>query len=426
MILEGNQRAGDRELALHLLKDENDHVEVYELRGFVSDDLESALKEIRAVSKGTRAKQYLYSLSLNPPPNAKVSTETFLHTIERVEKTLNLNNQPRGIVFHEKEGRRHCHVVWSRIDAQEMKAIPLPHTKRKLMEISKSLYIEHGWQMPKGMLNSQERDPNNFTHAQWQQSKRIGKDPKEIKKAFQDCWSISNNQDEFAKALETRGYRLAKGDRRGFVALDHRCEVFAVSKWTGLKTKAVREKLKQEDRLPSVSDTRVKIATDMTRSLTAMQAQQEKAIRERQRVIEEKRKALVEKQRLERAAQKRTHEQRKILETLARQARYRKGLSGLLDRVSGKHKKIRVQNEKETLQHRQRDRREKDHLIFQHLEHRQSLTKRHERLEQFKENRKQALSQDVQQFREITQKKRDVFEFQKAMSSRRKTIKREL
>ena len=33
MILHGNQRGGARDLALHLLKDENEHVEVHELAG---------------------------------------------------------------------------------------------------------------------------------------------------------------------------------------------------------------------------------------------------------------------------------------------------------------------------------------------------------------------------------------------------------
>ncbi|MFK7828758.1 MAG: hypothetical protein AB8B57_03155 [Congregibacter sp.] len=65
MILHGNQRGGARDLALHLLKDENDHVEVHERRGFVSDNLVSALNEAYAISKGTKAKQFLFSLSLN-------------------------------------------------------------------------------------------------------------------------------------------------------------------------------------------------------------------------------------------------------------------------------------------------------------------------------------------------------------------------
>lgn len=49
--------------------EDNEHVDVHELRGFMSDDLKSAFHETYAVSRGTRAKQYLFSLSLNPPQN---------------------------------------------------------------------------------------------------------------------------------------------------------------------------------------------------------------------------------------------------------------------------------------------------------------------------------------------------------------------
>ena len=252
MILQGNQRGGAKDLALHLLKDENDHVDVHELRGFVANDLVSALNEAYAVSRGTRAKQFLYSLSLNPPPSEKVSTASFENAIARVEKKLGLVGQPRAIVFHEKNGRRHCHAVWSRTDTKAMKAIPLPYTKRKLMEISRDLYLEHGWQMPKGMIQSEESDPLNFTLAQWQQAKRLGKDPQAIKQVFQDCWAISDNLVSFKEALKSRGYILAKGDRRNFVALDHRCEIFAVPKWTVLKTKEIKAKLGEASSLPPV------------------------------------------------------------------------------------------------------------------------------------------------------------------------------
>jgi hypothetical protein len=64
-----------------------------------------------------------------------------------------LDGQPRAIVFHEKEGRRHAHCVWSRIDAQTMTARPLPYFKRKLMEVSRELYLEHGWKLPRGFEN---------------------------------------------------------------------------------------------------------------------------------------------------------------------------------------------------------------------------------------------------------------------------------
>ncbi|SCX54398.1 hypothetical protein SAMN05720354_11439 [Nitrosospira sp. Nsp1] len=52
-------------------------------------------------------------------------TETFEQAIERAEEKLGLNGQPRAIVFHEKNGRRHCHAVWSRIKMDEMKAVQL-------------------------------------------------------------------------------------------------------------------------------------------------------------------------------------------------------------------------------------------------------------------------------------------------------------
>ena len=56
------------------------------------------------------------------------------------------------IVFHEKNGRRHAHCVWSRIKAGEMRAVNLPYFKRRLQEVSRELYLKHGWTMPRGFI----------------------------------------------------------------------------------------------------------------------------------------------------------------------------------------------------------------------------------------------------------------------------------
>lgn len=141
-------------MALHLMNGEmNEHVELHEVRGFVSENIMGALNEIYAVSKGTQAKQFMYSLSLNPLGEEAASTADFETAIEKAEKKLSLEGQPRVVVFYEKEGRRHAHCVWSRIDSNEMKAIPMSHDHRKLKTLSKSLYLEHGWQMPRGFRN---------------------------------------------------------------------------------------------------------------------------------------------------------------------------------------------------------------------------------------------------------------------------------
>ena len=226
------------------------------------------------MSQATRARQFLFSLSLNPPPEENVSTQAFEDAINRIERKLGLRGQPRAIVFHTKEGRRHCHVVFSRIDAQKMKAIPLPYTRYKLREISRDLYIENGWKMPRGFINSKNRDPNNFTLAQWQQAKRAGKDPRGIKAALQDCWAISDTQGAFQQALLMRGFTLARGDRRGFVVLDQQLEIYNVAKWVGIKAKDARAKLKDEEKLPSVQDARSSIATNMTSHLGALKQAQ--------------------------------------------------------------------------------------------------------------------------------------------------------
>src|SRR5690242_18428137 len=151
MILKGSQRGGARQLAAHLLNAmDNDHVTLQELRGFVAQDLQGALDEARAVAKGTRCRQFMFSLSLNPPKDARVVLETLVSAADRAEDVLGLKDQPRAIVVHEKEGRRHIHVVWSRIDAAEMKAINLPYFKTRLRDLSKELYLENQWELPDG------------------------------------------------------------------------------------------------------------------------------------------------------------------------------------------------------------------------------------------------------------------------------------
>ena len=248
MILVGNQRGGAKDLALHLLKDENDLVVVHDIRGFASGNLVSALQESYAISRGTKCRQHLYSLSLNPPKDESVPVSVFEDAIARAEKQLGLTGQPRVIVFRERRGkdgivRHHAHAVWCRIDAAKMKAVQLSFTKNKLNALGRDLFLELGWTMPRGFVRHEERNPRNYTLAEWQQAKRAGKDPAKIKEIFQDCWAISDSKAAFASALKEHGYVLARGDRRGFVAMDHNGEAYAISRYVGIRVKQVRERL---------------------------------------------------------------------------------------------------------------------------------------------------------------------------------------
>ena len=418
MILVGNQRGGAKNLALHLLKEENEHVEIYEVRGFASRNLMAALNEAYAINKATRCKQFLFSLSLNPPKDENVSTQTFEKAVEQAEERLGLTDQPRTIVFHEKNGRRHCHAVWSRIKVDEMKAVQLSFTKRKLTELSRELYLQHGWAMPDGLKQSHARDPRNFTLAQWQQAKRIGKDPKQIKAVFQECWSISDTQGAFAHALKEHGYVLARGDRRGFVAVDHRGEVFAVSKWAGIKTKEVRAKLSDEQNLPSVDEARIQIAKDMTVRLNTLFQEQASAFGTRMAQLEEKRQALTRQHKAERQKLldvQNFHWQQKQQEW---HNNLNKGFRGLFDRITGKRHKIEERNEQDAWQVKQDQQQQRDTLTFNQLEIRRSLQSRITRLQALKFHRLDELEHDKSQYQAMREQRLEQLEAQRREQNR--------
>lgn len=265
MILKGSQRGGAMNLAAHLMNErDNDHVTLFEVRGFIARDLHGALAEAYAISKGTRCEQFLFSLSLNPPKDHTATEQDFIEAADRAEDKLGLDGQPRAIVFHEKEGRRHAHVVWSRIDADTMKAVPLPHFKNRLMSLARELYLDHGWELPEGLRRDGGKSPLNFSLAEWQQAKRLKLDPREIKQSFQDAWFRSDCAKAFKHALEDKGYFLARGDRCGFVALDIHGEVFSVPRMLGIKTREVKAKLGDPAALDSVDTTKDTITRKVT------------------------------------------------------------------------------------------------------------------------------------------------------------------
>ena len=383
MIMVGNSRGSGQNLARHLLSPDNERVNVHVVDGFMSDDLHGAFKEAEAISRGTRCKKYLFSLSLNPPKDAQVGTEVFDATIARVEQQLNLTGQPKAVVFHEKSGadgetRRHCHVVWSRIDSENMKAIPMDYSKRRLNELAKELYLEHEWDMPKGFINPRFRDPKNFTLDQWQQAKRQGQDPREIKAIFQDCWKHSDNRKAFEASLKEHGYHIARGDRRGYVATDMKGEVYSIPKWAGVKTKAVTAKLGDRESLPSLDEAKENIANTLAPTVDRLAQEQKAKLEALEKEKEAKAKALAEKHAQQRALQKTLQEQRAAKEEQYRNARFNKGLHGLLDRVTGEHSRTQTKNKVEAFQAAKRDEQQRDELIMRRLQKQRDLATAHE------------------------------------------------
>ena len=131
MILKGNQRAGGDDLASHLMNlYDNDEMELAEIRGTLAQDLHGALAEFEAHAAGTRCKQPLYSLSINP--SEPMTREQYFSAIGRIEDRLGLPGSRGPSCFMSKTAGEHCHVVWSRIDTEKMRAVQLSHDHQKL------------------------------------------------------------------------------------------------------------------------------------------------------------------------------------------------------------------------------------------------------------------------------------------------------
>ena len=402
MIIKASQRGGAEQMALHLLNGGmNEHVTLHEIRNFVAQNVRGALNEAYGLSKGTKCKQFMFSLSLNPPSGEAVPVPVFEDALERIEKKLGLEDQPRVVVFHEKEARRHAHAVYSRIDAEEMKAINLPHYKNKLMAVSKSIYLDMGWQLPKGFIDKNLKSPLNYTRQEWQQALRTGQSPKVIKAALQESWAVSDCRKSLEQALSERGYFLARGDRRGHVAVDVYGQVYALPRQLGLKAKEVKARLGDPKDLPSVADTKAKIAGQIEGLFNGYRGELDKSHRKDLEPLLQIKAAMTKAHRLERAAQKAFQDKRWQIEENKRAARLRKGLRGVWDKLTGKYWKLRKRNEREAWQVHVRDQNERQDLIERQLEQRGALQRQFEDLREKHEQDRAALTRELAHITEL-------------------------
>ncbi|HHG91104.1 MAG TPA: hypothetical protein ENJ90_11600 [Devosia sp.] len=109
---------------------------------------------------------------------------------------------------------------------------------------------------------------------------------------------------------------------------------------------------------------------------------------------------MIARQQDERARLWRKLENRWQAETKERVQRLPRGISGIWHRLTGQYARIKAQNEQETLNAWQRDRVEKDALIFRHLEERAALQKDIQRQNERSQQELMQLRADVVKYQE--------------------------
>ena len=221
-----------------------------------------------------------------------------------------------------------------------------------------------------------ERNQTNFTLAEWQQAKRQGIDPRWVKQSLQECWTHSDGRAAFVRALEERGYLLAKGDKRGFVVLDHSGEVYSLPRALSLKAKDVRARLGDPESLPNVADAQKTIAERMTPAIKRHVAESRLQFQKRSATLDHYKMEMTQLHRDARAKLQSRQSAEWQNETRDRAARLPKGLRGLWHRITGKYQEVRRLNEHEAKKTQERHALERHTLIEHQLAQRRVLQDR--------------------------------------------------
>jgi hypothetical protein len=240
--------------------DTNERAELAEVRGVVAEDLPGALREMEAVAAGTRSTKPFYHASINTRADEPLTDTQRAEAIDRLETALGLTGQSRVVVIHRKEGREHCHIVWSRIDLERMTAISDSHNYRKHEEVARALEREFGHARVQGAHIEREGKPRperTPSHAEMLQADRTGLSPRDVREQLTAIWRDTKSGQDFAVALWQSGYVLARGDRRDFVVIDPRGGTHSVSRRIeGATARDIRERLADIDpaRIPNITD----------------------------------------------------------------------------------------------------------------------------------------------------------------------------
>ncbi len=280
MIPFGSQRGNGSDLARHLSNGvDNEFVEFAEIRGSIADDLNGAFAEWEAQAHClTRAKKHLYSLSINPDERqGRLSREQYLDYIERSEEALGLMNQPRAVVFHIKEDgagslREHCHVVWSRVDAETRRAIHISCDRYKLADMTRGFADDHGLKLPDGYYDKSKNWPQH-SFADSAQRQKDGVSPEERRTIITEIWRSSDSAKAFVTGLGDQGYLLANG-RRPYVLVDGYGGTFALPRMIddkSVRAKDVRDFLQRDypsESLPSVEEAQELASSQLAQSQT--------------------------------------------------------------------------------------------------------------------------------------------------------------
>ena len=221
MIAIGKLRINGPRLGRYLMKDSkgNERIELGQVRGFVSDDIHEAFDQAQFQAEGTNIEKPFFHCYVRLPDKEALADREWVMVADRIERAMNLVDQPRAIVFHDKEDRgRHMHIAWARLDQETMLAREQGLYKNKLAEVCRELEVE--MKLTQVRSDRGPDEPRAAATGEFEMARHLGTDLEAIRREIRGIWKQSDNGQAFNAGLESAGYVLARGDQRPYVAVD--------------------------------------------------------------------------------------------------------------------------------------------------------------------------------------------------------------
>jgi hypothetical protein len=290
VIIKGKSVKNRRFFARHLLNaKDNDRVRVVEFKGLANENVAAALLDMEAMARGTRCENYFYHADINPRENEHLTDEQWTRAVDTLERHLGFEGQPRFVIEHEKEGRVHRHVVWSRIDADTMTALSDSLTYRKHELAAREIERDCGLEPVASALVKDRPEPRPERRAkdfEGFRGSQTGLTPEQVQAEVTALWLKCDSGAAFRAALEAHGYILCRGDRRDFCIVDPAGDVHSLARRiAGVKAVELRERMADIDRagLPSVAEAGEAATAWGESDSAAARAVQEKAMAKQSR-----------------------------------------------------------------------------------------------------------------------------------------------
>ncbi len=245
MISKGRSRTDGDKLASYLLRS-NAHQKatVMDIRGAVTGDLREAITDWELAAQClTKGRKPLYHTQIRTAAGEHLTAAQWIETVDRLEKRLHLENNPRAIVAHNLDGQVHVHAVWSRLDIEHEKLVPMSHDRRSHHKTSRELEAEFGLRQLNQRPSRRRAGDQRQHDIEHNQAKEAGTTRETLRKVVTSAWEASDTGEAFKRQLQTLGISLARGDRRDFV-IEHEGKIYnPVRLIEGIRTKEFRERM---------------------------------------------------------------------------------------------------------------------------------------------------------------------------------------